>query len=68
MGIFDKAKDLIQGHEGQVDEGLDKGEEFVDERTGSQYTEQIGKGKDLLEDQLGVPDADQPPPPSTPAV
>jgi MT0933-like antitoxin protein len=60
MGIFDKAKDMMEGHEEQVDGGLDKGAEFVDERTGSQYSEQVNQGETFVEGQLGVPDADKP--------
>lgn len=54
--FFDKVKDFIQGHPEQADQGLDKAEEVLDERTGGQYSEQIAKGDDMVRERLGVPE------------
>ena len=41
MGIFDKAKDLLNEHSDKVDQGIDKAAELIDQKTGGQHTEQI---------------------------
>ncbi|GAA1563103.1 MULTISPECIES: antitoxin [Kribbella] len=51
-GLKDKAADLIDGHEDQVGQGLDKAGEFVDEKTGGKYGDQIDKGVDVAKDQV----------------
>ncbi|HVK35448.1 MAG TPA: antitoxin [Microlunatus sp.] len=43
MGIFDKAKDLLNEHNDKVDQGIDKAAELIDQKTGGQHTEQIGQ-------------------------
>lgn len=55
-GFIDKVKDFIRGHPEQADQGLDKGEEILNERTGGKYSEQVGKGDDIARQQLGVPE------------
>ena len=44
MGIFDKAKDLLNEHNDKVDQGIDKAAELIDQKTGGQHTEQIDQG------------------------
>lgn len=39
--LGDKAKDLINDNADKVEDGLDKAADFVDEKTGGKYTEQI---------------------------
>lgn len=56
MGIFDKAKDAVQGHEGQVDQGIEKAGDAVDARTGGQHAEHVDKAQDMAGDRLGIPD------------
>ncbi|MGZ0153480.1 antitoxin [Kribbella sp. WER1] len=51
-GLKEKAADLIDGHEDKVGEGLDKAGEFVDEKTGGKYGDQIDKGVDVAKDQV----------------
>jgi hypothetical protein len=41
MGIFDKAKDALSEHSAQVATGIDKAGDFVDEKTGGKYVEQV---------------------------
>lgn len=62
MGIFDKAKDALGDHPEQVDQGLDKVADAVDDRTGNKYSEQIDKGADQAGDYLDGQDAAAQPP------
>ena len=61
MGIFDKAKDLLNEHSDKVDQGIDKAAEVIDQKTGGQHTEQINQGaeqaKRAMDDQGGQPPA-----------
>jgi MT0933-like antitoxin protein len=52
MGIFDKAKDVLNQHGDKVDQAVDKGADLADRRTGSQHGEQIDKGAELAKDKL----------------
>ena len=54
-----KAKDFVKGHPEQAQQGLDKAEELINERTGGKYADQIDQGSDKLKETLGLPpDAD----------
>ncbi|HVK36847.1 MAG TPA: antitoxin [Microlunatus sp.] len=61
MGIFDKAKDLLNQHSDKVDQGIDKAAEVIDQKTGGQHTEQINQGaeqaKRAMDNQGGQPPA-----------
>ena len=50
MGIFDKAKDALSEHSEQVDTGIEKGGDFVDDKTGDKYAEHVDKGQDFAAD------------------
>jgi hypothetical protein len=52
MGIFDKAKDALGDNIEQVDAGIDKAADFVDDKTGDKYTEQIDQGAEFVKDKL----------------
>ena len=41
MGIFDKAKDLIEEHDDQVKDGIDKVADFIEDKAGEDRKEQI---------------------------
>jgi hypothetical protein len=63
MGIgdfVDKAKDLAGKHPDQVDQGIDKVGDAVDQRTGGQHASQVDKAQEAVKDRLGGADA-QPP-------
>ena len=60
MGIFDKAKDAMGEHGEQVDAGIDKAGDFVDERTDSKYVDEVDKGQELAKEKLRERGADQP--------
>jgi hypothetical protein len=64
MGIFDKAKDALRGHEDKVDAGIEKAGDMVDEKTGGKYAEQVDKGQDMARDRLSDTTTDQPEPPA----
>jgi MT0933-like antitoxin protein len=54
MGDFlDKARDLAEQHDDKVDEALERGGKFADERTGGKYDEQIDKGVDWAQEHTG---------------
>jgi len=50
MGIFDKLKSLVGGHEEQADKAIDKAGDAADEKTGSKYSEQVDKAQDTAKD------------------
>ncbi|HST64381.1 MAG TPA: antitoxin [Mycobacteriales bacterium] len=58
-GFMDKAKDLADQHDDQVDQGLDKAGDFADQKTGGKYDEQIDKGVDAAQQRTGEGDAQQ---------
>ena len=67
MGIFDKAKDALAEHNAQVDTGIDRAGDFVDEKTGGKHAEHIDKGQAFAKEKLAEhrdadPTAPSPPP------
>lgn len=60
MGIFDKAKELIEDHPEQVDQTIGKAGDLADERTGNKYEAQIDEGQKFVRDHLESPEADKP--------
>ncbi|MFC0507723.1 antitoxin [Micromonospora costi] len=50
---MDKAKDFADKHDKQVDQGLEKGGEMADRRTGGKHEEQIDKGVDRAQARTG---------------
>jgi hypothetical protein len=60
MGDFlDKAKDMADQHDDQVDQGLEKAGDFADQKTGGRYDEQIDKGVDAAQQRTGDGDQQQ---------
>jgi MT0933-like antitoxin protein len=60
MGIFDKAKDAMGEHGEQVDAGIEKAGDFVDERTDSKHVDQVDQGQEMAKEKLRKGSADQP--------
>jgi hypothetical protein len=60
MGIFDKAKDAMSGQQDNVDAGVEKAGDMVDEKTGDKYTEQVDQGQEMAKDRLSGYTSDQP--------
>ena len=57
--FMDKAKDFADQHDKQVDQGIEKGGEMADQRTGGKYDEQIDKGVDMAQQRTGEGDTDR---------
>ncbi|MGH3265866.1 MAG: antitoxin [Trebonia sp.] len=56
--LINKAKGLAGKHPDQVSKGVDKAEEFAEGKLGHKYDDQIKKGGDMVEGQLGVHDTE----------
>jgi hypothetical protein len=56
--FLDKAKQFADQHDEQVDQGLQKAGDQLDQRTGDKYTEQIDKGVDFAQQHTGDGDTD----------
>ena len=52
--VADKAKDLASEHSDKVNEGVDKAAEFIGDKTGGKFGDQIDMGADKLKEQLGT--------------
>jgi len=59
MSFMDKAKDFADDHDKQVDEGLEKAGDQVDDRTGAKYSEQIDRSVDEAQQRTGSGDQQQ---------
>ena len=59
MGFADKAKDFADKHDEQVDQGIQKAGDQVDDRTGDKYGSQIDKGVDQAQQRTGDGDTAQ---------
>jgi hypothetical protein len=58
MGLMDKFEDMKEKarnrageHPDKVDEAVDKGKDFADEKIGGKYSEQIDQGADRIREQ-----------------
>ena len=58
-GFMDKAKEMADQHDEQVDQGLEKAGDFADQRTGGGHSEQIDKGVDFAQQRTGEGDTEQ---------
>jgi hypothetical protein len=56
MSFLDKAKDLIDKHDEQVDQGLEKLGDEVDKRTDHKYSSEIDRGVDEAQKRTGEGD------------
>ena len=59
MGFMDKAKDFADQHDEQVDQGIEKAGDQVDQRTGDKYSGQVDKGVDAAQQRTGAGDTQQ---------
>jgi hypothetical protein len=59
MSFLDKAKDFADKHDEQVDEGIEKAGDQVDQRTGDKYSSQIDKGVNQAQEHSGAGDTQQ---------
>jgi len=56
MSFMDKAKDFADKHDEQVDQGIDKAGDQIDQRTGNKHSDQIDKGVDQAQARTGQGD------------
>ena len=57
---FDEIKKTVTGalgDEKKTDEILDKGADFVNDKTGGKYTDQVKQGRDFIDSKVGDPNA-----------
>jgi len=59
MSFMDQAKQFADKHDEQVDQGLEKVGDQVDQRTGDKYSDQIDKGVDQAQQRTGDGDTQQ---------
>ncbi|SDT64928.1 antitoxin [Actinoplanes derwentensis] len=59
MSFLDKAKELVAKHDEQVDAGLEKLGDQVDQRTGQKYSDHIDRGVDAAQQHTGAGDTHQ---------
>lgn len=56
MGMFDnlknQANEQIKNNPDQVREGIDKGGDFVDEKTGNKYADQVDKAQGIATERV----------------
>ncbi len=58
-GFMDKAENMADQHDEQVDQGLDKAGDFADQKTGGKFDDQIDKGVDAAQQRTGDGDTQQ---------
>ncbi|WP_151524603.1 antitoxin [Serinicoccus kebangsaanensis] len=51
MGFMDKAKDMAGQHDEKIDQGIEQGGDFVDDKTGGEHSEHVDKAQDFANDQ-----------------
>ena len=52
-GLADKATELAKEHKDQVDQAVEKAGDLIDEKTGDTYKDQVDKGQQYVEEELG---------------
>ncbi|MFF9408582.1 antitoxin [Streptomyces anandii] len=63
MSMMDKIKGLLKGHEEQAGKGIDKGGDYVDQRTQGKYSGQVDTAQQRLKDEMDSMDRGQDEPP-----
>ena len=53
MGLMDNAKDALGNNPDKVSQGVEKGGDFIDEKTGGQYADKVDQGQDFANERLG---------------
>ena len=52
MGIFDNIGEQVAQHGEAIDQAIEKGAEFIDEKTGGKHSEQINQAADFVKDKV----------------
>ncbi|MFJ3230780.1 antitoxin [Streptomyces sp. NPDC086787] len=63
MSFMDKIKGMLKGHEDTAEKGIDKGGDYIDQRTQGKYGSQVDSAQQRLKDELRGGDRDIPPHP-----
>jgi hypothetical protein len=50
MGLLDKAKGMLSGHEDKAKKGIDKAGDMADDKTGGKYADKVDMGQDKAKD------------------
>ena len=58
MGLMDKVKSMFGQHGDKVEGGIDKGGDFIDDKTGGKHAAQVDKGQDAAKNALRKLDGD----------
>ncbi|AQP44603.1 antitoxin [Tessaracoccus flavus] len=66
MGLFDKARDLAAQHEDKIEDGIERGGDFVDDKTGGKYAGQVDQAQDFANNHLDEISGSDNVPPTTP--
>ncbi|GHD87370.1 hypothetical protein GCM10010508_19230 [Streptomyces naganishii JCM 4654] len=61
--MMDKIKGLLKGHEDQAGKGIDKGGDYVDQRTQGKYSGQVDTAQQRMKDELDAMERGQDEPP-----
>ena len=52
MGIFDNIGEQVTQHGETIDQAIERGAEFIDEKTGGKHSEQINQAADFVKDKV----------------
>ncbi|GLY64268.1 antitoxin [Amycolatopsis taiwanensis] len=63
MSVMDKIKNMMKGHSEEAEKAVDKGAEYLNEKTHGKYESEIDAARDEAKKEFG---GDQPPPPPPP--
>ncbi len=53
MGFMDKVRGMFGQHADQIEGGIDKAGDTIDDKTGDKYADKVDKGQDAAKDTLG---------------
>jgi hypothetical protein len=52
MSMLDKLKGMLKGHEDQAEQGVEKGGDMIDQRTGNKYQSQVDMAQKQADDYI----------------
>jgi hypothetical protein len=53
MGFLDDAEKLVDQHDEQVDDAIEKAGDLADKQTGGKYSEQVDRAQDVAQEKTG---------------
>ena len=56
MGIFSRAKKLVDQNDEKIDAAVEKAGDFIDDKTGHKHSDKIDKAVDTIQDKTGEGD------------